>query len=105
MAPHAASDSHETKAAHITTKLGVLPTCNGADSDVPEVNCTNRAAPICNADGTNGVPNVSCTPPLPVCDGTNGHSGVDCVAAPKPACGTEFGGQAGVDCAAVHKVP
>jgi len=91
--------------AHITTAPGVLPTCMGADSDVPETNCTNRKAPICKADGSNGIPNVSCTPALPECNGTNGHSGVDCVAPALPACGVDFGGRAGVDCAPVHSQP
>lgn len=88
-------------AAHIKTAAGVLPTCMGADSDIPETNCTNRKAPICNGKGTNGIPNVSCTPPLPMCNGlpgTNGHPGVDCVAPPLPTCGTTFGGSPGRDC-------
>jgi len=70
----------------------------GADSDIPETNCTNRKAPICNAAGTNGIPNVSCTPPLPQCNGTNGHPGVDCVARPLPTCGPVYGGLPGRDC-------
>jgi len=89
-------------AAHITTALGDLPTCMGADDDKPEVNCTNRKAPICNGKGTNGIPDVSCTPPLPLCDGlpgTNGHPGVDCKAPPLPTCGPAFGGLPGRDCA------
>jgi len=95
-------DGVHDNAAHITTKLGDLPTCMGADSDVPETNCTNRKAPICNGKGTNGTPNVSCTPPLPMCNGlpgTNGHPGVDCVAPPLPTCGTAYGGLPGRDCA------
>jgi len=97
------SDPVHANAAHVYKGPGVLPTCMGADSDIPETNCTNRAAPICNDDGTNGIPNVSCTPKLPVCDGTNGHPGVDCVGAPLPSCGTTHGGAAGVDCAPVAK--
>lgn len=91
-------DGVHDNAAHITTKLGDLPTCMGADSDIPETNCTNRKAPICNGKGTNGIPNISCTPPLPMCNGTNGHPGVDCVAAPLPTCGASYGGLPGRDC-------
>ena len=88
-------------AAHITTKLGDLPTCTGADADVPETNCTNRKAPLCNGKGTNGIPDISCRRPLPVCDGlpaTNGQPLVSCVPPPLPTCGPNYGGSPGTDC-------
>jgi hypothetical protein len=92
--------------AHINTPLGVLPTCTGADSDVPETNCTNRRAPICNGKGTNGVAGKGCRSPLPLCawdakpggHGAGGVAGVDCQAPPLPTCGPTTGGQAGTDC-------
>jgi hypothetical protein len=73
-------------APHINTPLGVLPTCKGEDADIPETNCTNRRAPICNGLGTNGVAGEGCRSPLPMCDwsgtvskhGIMGVPGVDC---------------------------
>ena len=94
-------DGVHDNAAHITTKLGDLPTCTGADGDKPESNCTNRAAPLCNGKGTNGVPDVSCRRPLPMCNGLpgdNGHALVDCIPPPLPTCGAAFGGSPGTDC-------
>lgn len=88
-------------ATHITTALGGLPTCMGADSDVPEVNCTNRKAPLCNGKGTNGIPGVSCRAPLPMCpdlSGKGGTPGVDCKAPPLPTCSDKYGGLPGRDC-------
>ena len=78
----------------------------GADSDVPETNCTNRRAPICNGKGTNGTPGKGCRSPLPMCEwdstpgshGSKGVPGVDCQAPPLPTCGTKTGGAAGTDC-------
>ena len=73
----------------------------GADSDVPEVNCTNRKAPLCNGKGTNGIPGVSCRAPLPMCNGLpgdNGHPLVDCNPPALPTCGPNYGGQPGTDC-------
>ena len=99
--PDRGIDGVHDNAAHISTALGDLPTCTGADDDIPETNCTNRKAPICNEAGTNGIPNISCTPPLPLCNGlpgTNGHPGVDCIAPPLPTCGPVYGGAPGVDC-------
>ena len=95
-------DGVHDNAAHITTKLGDLPTCTGADADVPETNCTNRKSPLCNGKGTNGIPDVSCRRPLPMCNGlpgTNGQPLVDCVPPPLPTCGAAFGGSPGTDCA------
>ena len=88
-------------AVHINTALGGLPTCTGADADVPETNCTNRKKPKCNKAGTNGTPDVTCTRPIPMCNGlpgTNGHPGTECYAPALPTCGPVYGGQPGIDC-------
>ena len=92
-------DGVHENAAHISTALGGLPTCRGEhDWEIPETNCTNRAAPLCNGLGTNGTPDVSCRRPIPICDGHNGRALSDCIPAPLPTCGPVFGGQPGVDC-------